>query len=155
MKCPQCGHPDSSHNDAGCFHDDGAPCFCRMSGEQIRFPEQYQRHVVVPVTMKILNGAELIAEERQRQITDEGWSAENDDAWVGRELALAALCYLACYINKYFRNPYIAQIIDTLWPWRKQYWKPSHDIAILKKAGALIAAEIDRLQRRVRSTEGS
>ena len=43
-KCPVCGHPDTDHNDAGCFHDDGGPpCFCRTSGEEIRFPEQYDR----------------------------------------------------------------------------------------------------------------
>lgn len=43
MKCPDCGHPDTSHNDAGCFHDDGGPpCFCRASGESIRFPEEYE-----------------------------------------------------------------------------------------------------------------
>jgi hypothetical protein len=98
-------------------------------------------------------GAELIAEERQRQITEEGWSAEHDDAWIGRELVFAAICYIAHYLNKYFRNALIAHIVDTLWPWRKQYWKPSHDIAILKKAGALIAAEIDRLQRRVQDND--
>lgn len=40
--CKDCGHPDTSHNDAGCFHDDGAPCFCRASGESIRFPEEYK-----------------------------------------------------------------------------------------------------------------
>ena len=47
MKCPDCGHPDTSHNDAGCFHDDGTPCFCRTSGEQIRFPEQYGKAMIV------------------------------------------------------------------------------------------------------------
>lgn len=34
------------------------------------------------------------------------------------------------------------------WPWRDEDWKPSNDrVANLVKAGALIAAEIDRLQR--------
>ena len=43
MICKDCGHPDTSHNDAGCFHDDGGPpCFCRTSGEQIRLPEQWE-----------------------------------------------------------------------------------------------------------------
>jgi hypothetical protein len=36
-----------------------------------------------------------------------------------------------------------------LWPWDPSWWKPSPDpIRNLVKAGALIAAEIDRLQRR-------
>lgn len=35
------------------------------------------------------------------------------------------------------------------WPWDASWWKPSPDpIANLVKAGALIAAEIDRLQRK-------
>jgi hypothetical protein len=34
------------------------------------------------------------------------------------------------------------------WPWDQDWWKPSPDpIRNLVKAGALIAAEIDRLQR--------
>jgi len=35
------------------------------------------------------------------------------------------------------------------WPWEASWWKPSDDpIRNLAKAGALIAAEIDRLQRK-------
>lgn len=34
------------------------------------------------------------------------------------------------------------------WPWDENWWKPSLDpIRNLVKAGALLAAEIDRLQR--------
>ena len=34
------------------------------------------------------------------------------------------------------------------WPWGSEYWKPSEDpVRNLVKAGALIAAEIDRLNR--------
>lgn len=34
-----------------------------------------------------------------------------------------------------------------LWPWNLKYWKPGERIDELTKAGALIAAEIDRLQQ--------
>jgi hypothetical protein len=35
------------------------------------------------------------------------------------------------------------------WPWDAEWWKPSPDsVRNLVKAGALIAAEIDRLQRK-------
>ena len=35
-----------------------------------------------------------------------------------------------------------------LWPWSDKWWKPSDDpVRNLVKAGALLAAEIDRLQR--------
>ena len=37
-----------------------------------------------------------------------------------------------------------------LWPWDELFWNPSPDDPVrqLAKAGALIAAEIDKLQRR-------
>ena len=80
------------------------------------------------------SGIELIAKERQRQIEAEGWTPEHDDQHVHGELADAA----ACYVDG---NP-------VGWPWDEKWWKPSSDpIRNLAKAGALIAAEIDRLQR--------
>jgi hypothetical protein len=33
------------------------------------------------------------------------------------------------------------------WPWRWEWWKPGNRVRELEKAGALIAAEIDRLSR--------
>ena len=33
------------------------------------------------------------------------------------------------------------------WPWSDKWWKPKDKIRDLVRAGALIAAEIDRLQR--------
>jgi len=88
------------------------------------------------------SGIELIAEERQRQIAVEGWTPEHDDTHVKGELASAAVAYVK-----------ISQrgiVIDwTLWPWSYNRWKPSKDpIRNFVKAGALIAAEIDRLQRK-------
>jgi hypothetical protein len=69
-------------------------------------------------------GVELIAQERERQVTEEGWSAEHDDGHVRAELAWAAVCYAAP-----------ANIPN------------AERIRMLVKAGALIAAEIDRLLR--------
>lgn len=88
-------------------------------------------------------GIELIAEERQRQIDVEGWTAEHDDQYNKRELARAAASY-AMYLSSGI------EFIRTIWPWDWSWWKPSErkdDIRNLAKAGALIAAEIDRLQR--------
>lgn len=82
-----------------------------------------------------MTGIELIAAERQRQITEEGWSAENDAKYTKNELVLAAVCYL------------VPTWVKTFWPWRDfKWWKPSPDTSTrnLEKAGALIAAEIDR-----------
>ena len=84
-------------------------------------------------------GTELIAEERQRQVDSEGWTPEYDDEHSGGALANAAACY-------------VLRSRTGLWPWRADRWKPGDGtpagrVRELTKAGALIAAEIDRIQR--------
>lgn len=87
-------------------------------------------------------GIELIATERKRQISKEGWTASHDDTHEYGELAIAATCYA---INGQGSESLLPPCD---WPWEKKWWKPSPDqIRNLVKAGALIAAEIDRLQR--------
>lgn len=91
-----------------------------------------------------MNGAELIAAERQRQIEGEGWTAEHDDKHDNGELARAAVCYA---------EGGTGVGLHEIWPWFQEEWKPSGDrVRDLTKAGALIAAEIDRLQRLARSS---
>lgn len=91
-----------------------------------------------------LSGAELIAAERQRQIDVEGWTPEHDDEHGDYALASAAMAYIPHAI--YRRDP--AELPNQWWPWAREWWKPSADpVRNLVKAGALIAAEIDRLQR--------
>lgn len=86
-----------------------------------------------------LSGAELIAAERHRQVSAEGWTPEHDDHHTSGELVDAAVAYLA-EGNPDSGRPW--------WPWDESYWKPSTDrVRNLAKAGALIAAEIDRLRR--------
>ena len=89
------------------------------------------------------SGIELIAAERNRQIEKEGWSAEHDDAH-GEDLADAAFCYLKPEMTA----PRESDGAPYHWPWDKESWKPTDRIRDLVKSGALIAAEIDRLQRR-------
>lgn len=87
-----------------------------------------------------MTGAESIAAERQRQISEGGWTAEHDDEHAAGELAEAAQCYVMETIQPGDGNAF--------WPWEGSWWKPSADpVRNLVKAGALIAAEIDRLQR--------
>jgi hypothetical protein len=92
----------------------------------------------------VSSGVVLIAAERQRQIDVEGWTAEHDDDHTNGQLARAGACYAirsGRHDNKYAYTP-------LAWPWDTEWWKPSPDpIRNLVKAGALIAAEIDRLQR--------
>jgi len=92
-------------------------------------------------------GALLIAEERARQIQEEGWTAEHDDGHLTAELADAGALYALCAAGQVLETKdALAQPVD--WPWPREWWKPSTDpIRNLAKAGALIAAEIDRLLR--------
>lgn len=92
-------------------------------------------------------GVAEIAHERHRQATAEGFSLEHDDEHTEHQLALAAISYAW---------PHIWQPEDvkggeeapTTWPWALEEWKPGPDYRRdLVKAGALIAAEIDRLDR--------
>lgn len=95
-------------------------------------------------------GAELIAAERLRQITEEGHAPAADLAYNCDQLAQAAGAYLT----------HGTGIGHIAWPWPGSTWRPAprspHDgywtaenVAArtrdLAKAGALIAAEIDRL----------
>jgi hypothetical protein len=89
------------------------------------------------------SGIELIAEERKRQIEKEGWTAEHDFSHTDESMAIVASLYaLPNYLDR-------GEYVDNLWPmsWGEDWWKPSPENRIreLQKAGALIAAEIDRL----------
>lgn len=94
----------------------------------------------------ISNGAVLIASERQRQIEKEGWSAAHDDGHSNQEMILAAIAYASVDLA---RKGFLRDRLGlSVWPWETSWWKPNRDhIRNLVKAGALIAAEIDRLER--------
>jgi len=106
-------------------------------------------------------GIELIAAERKRQVTKERWTAKHDDEHEARELARAAQCYLNHYVARqhiYGNTLRLPSIIDgpkayqselpsDEWPWGDKFWNPQNPLRDLVKAAALIAAEIDRLQR--------
>lgn len=84
----------------------------------------------------------LIGAERRRQIEVEGWSPEHDDAEHGNgELAMAAACYALPHDDDEPTDP------PEFWPWAESWWKPGDRVRELVKAGALIVAEIERLQR--------
>jgi len=98
-------------------------------------------------------GIELIAEERQRQIEKEGWTKEHDDKQYGA-LAIAGASYALDTVAKYkeLKRTWAKVFHSTaslIWPYGIEWFKPTPDDPVrqLTKAGALIAAEIDRLQR--------
>lgn len=102
-------------------------------------------------------GIELITEERKRQLEEEGWTFEHDDQHTNNEMAFAAAAYALTSneieINLDQENGsvrgWLRFLRSTLFPWENEWWKPTpHDrVRELVKAGALIAAEIDRLHR--------
>jgi hypothetical protein len=86
-------------------------------------------------------GIDDIAAERQRQINVEGWTAEHDDEHANGCMASAAACYaLAAYLGNDWKP-------TRHWPWDEKCWKPKDRRRNLVIAGALIAAEIDRIDR--------
>lgn len=78
--------------------------------------------------------------ERIRQVDAEGWTASGDDLHVHREMAFAAACYT-------LGATFASGSSHDLWPWNREWWKPGDDRSNLVKAGALILAEIERLDR--------
>ena len=98
-----------------------------------------------------MNGTELIAAERQRQIEQEGWTPEHDDEHDGGCMAVAGACYALWAASKltaqeWWRKQF-AFNAQRLWQWDADWWKPKDPLRDLVRAGALIAAEIDKLQR--------
>jgi len=106
-----------------------------------------------------------VLKERQRQVSDEGWTAQHDDQHRGGEMAKAAACYAQCagigiasaaglethyeFVAEYSR----AGCPAPLWPWEARWWKPKTPRRDLVRAAALIVAEIERLDREIERGE--
>ena len=99
--------------------------------------------------MRINTGVELIRGERQHQIDTHGLTEDYDRRWTDSELIRAARCYLEDIIRCREKKP--GRVLSLDWPWGSRSWRPSdttEQIRQLTKAGALIAAEIDRIQNK-------
>ncbi len=98
--------------------------------------------------------ADVLA-ERRRQVEAEGWTPAHDDAHDRQELAAAAACYAhpSPSMTKFRTEGYGGALHDyprqvpSDWPWHPQWWKPTDRRRDLVKAGALVLAEIERLDR--------
>lgn len=87
--------------------------------------------------------ADVLA-ERRRQVEAEGWSPEHDDTHSDGEIAAAAAAYA---FNASIYDRYLAADPIGFWPWDPAWFKPTDARRDLVKAGALILAEIERLDR--------
>lgn len=96
-------------------------------------------------------GIELITEERQRQIDVEGWTPEHDAEHKEAALAVAGACYAldaASVSSNASWGAIYSEQSQRLWPFDDEWRKVSPDpVRNLVKAGALIAAEIDRIHQ--------
>jgi hypothetical protein len=95
-----------------------------------------------------------IAAERARQKSVEGWTEAHDDDHAEGELARAAACYAMVPPQAVARGEgeglkRLAFDPPTGWPWDADFWHPcpNNRRRELIKAGALIVAEIERLDR--------
>jgi hypothetical protein len=92
---------------------------------------------------KTVTAHEDVLAERRRQIAGEGWTLDHDDEYSGFEMGAAAACYASQGLLAYpdAGDP------PPSWPWAKKSWKPKDYRSNLVRAGALILAEIERLDR--------
>lgn len=106
-----------------------------------------------PAAEQLTDAARDVLAERRRQVEDEQWTPEHDDRYRHRQLAMAAACYAAavpvhdvldCSDGRIEKR---VPAVSRAWPWAKAWWKPGTARQNLVKAGALILAEIERLDR--------
>jgi len=112
----------------------------------------------------VMDGSELIQQERHHQIHYEGWTEEHDDHHCDGSLVWAAICYAAPQVVLREERLIGVTLFSDVWPssWATTWDKrrrlsgqvvnneelPMDErIRNLVKAGALIAAEVDRLRR--------
>lgn len=89
-------------------------------------------------------GIELIGEQ-MTELDDAGLTTEQQDLATAGQLAGAGACY-ALTVAYYFGNG--RQIVAGIWPLREELFeREADDLVKLARAGALMALEIQRIQR--------
>lgn len=87
-----------------------------------------------------------IAAERARQISSEGWTPDHDDEHEHGEMAMAAAAYAFASGHPLYEEHW-NDTPPPWWKWDRKWWKPKDARRNLVRAGALIVAEIERLDR--------
>lgn len=116
----------------------------QRGGYSLECVPRYVAPLIVSALLTAMNhtrAAADVVEERLRQINNEGWSPDHDDEHDKGELAAAAACY--AYGEE------LESSTGPIWPWEGGLpvkW-PLDRRRELVKAGALILAEIERIDR--------
>lgn len=116
--------------------------WCKAFHKAVSVGARYEERIA-ELEARAFNPAILdVIAERQRQQSVEGWTPEHDDEHCNGELAMAAVCYIneTGTVNRNGGKPWG-------WPWDASWWKPNARRRNLVKAGALILAEIERIDR--------
>lgn len=93
--------------------------------------------------------ADIIA-ERQRQITDEGFTPEQDDKYDREELVSAAISYIHLATIWKDKDPdcYRNSSAPMSWPWSPEWWRPTNPRRDMIKGIALLIAALERRDRK-------
>lgn len=94
-----------------------------------------------------------IDQERQRQIEIEGWSLEHDDKYTRGQIAQAAAVYVSGATYQATIGDPNGALYGLHWPWDRAWLKWKDQRSNLVRAGALIVAEIERLDRLAEKVE--
>lgn len=115
-----------------------------------------------PTSEERVQAIDDIAAERRRQVESEDWTPEHDDEHGSGEMAKADDAY--ALHGRWFGHLHRAEFDPAddrgqrigqadlaappqFWPWEWRWWKPRSHRENLVRAGALIVAEIERIDR--------
>lgn len=101
-------------------------------------------------TLQVSAAATDVIAERQRQITDEGFTPEQDDKYDREELVSAAISYIRLATIWKDKDPdcYRKSSAPMSWPWSPEWWKPTNPRRDMIKGIALLIAALERRDRR-------
>lgn len=137
-------------NAEGCKPDSnillgGLPCTGFAPGRSLDKAEGCKPDLNI-LTHPADTAAQDVLAERRRQIETEGYTTERDDQYTIGQLADAAGAY-AFWAHTCNIQDFKVTTVPPSWPWNPEHWKPTDQRTMLVKAGALILAEIERLDR--------
>lgn len=112
----------------------------KLALEETQATDAFLAEVRAQGVKSLSNAVQSVIAERQRHQSVEGWTPEHDDQYSKSQLLWASSCYVLNAIHPFNRIPFG-------WPWTPEWWKPTNPRRDLVKAGALILAEIERIDR--------